>query len=169
MPRLVHQYPSYRKHQASGQAVTTVEGRDFYLGPWRSQASVAEYDRVVGEWLAAGRRLPGSKTPDLAVVELCDRFLEFARTYYVQTDGQRTKHLGHFRAGIKFLVRLYADTPAAEIGPLALENVRNAMIAKGWSRVYINQQIQKIRANFRWGTSKQLIPAETHQALASLA
>ncbi len=32
MPRLTHKLPSYRLHRASGQAVITLTGRDYYLG-----------------------------------------------------------------------------------------------------------------------------------------
>ncbi len=58
MPKLKHVSPKYRLHRASGQAVVTLNGHDHYLGPWKSKASEVEYDRLVGEWLAAGRRLP---------------------------------------------------------------------------------------------------------------
>ena len=58
MPLLVHAMPKYRKHRASGQAIVTIEGRDFYLGPHATKASRTEYDRIVGEWLANNRRLP---------------------------------------------------------------------------------------------------------------
>lgn len=34
--------PGYRRHKPSGQAVVTLSGRDFYLGPWKSKASIAE-------------------------------------------------------------------------------------------------------------------------------
>ena len=33
MPKLSNSAPKYRKHRASGQAVVTLNGRDFYLGP----------------------------------------------------------------------------------------------------------------------------------------
>ena len=55
MPTLKNAVPKYRKHRASGQAVVIIAGRDHYLGPWRTKASKAEYDRLIGEWLAAGR------------------------------------------------------------------------------------------------------------------
>ena len=60
MPKLNHQNPSYRKHRASGQAIVTIGGRDIYLGPYGTKASKAEYDRIVSEWLANGRRPAGS-------------------------------------------------------------------------------------------------------------
>ena len=33
--------------------VVTLDGKDFYLGVWRSAASKAEYNRLIAEWLAA--------------------------------------------------------------------------------------------------------------------
>jgi len=65
-----------------GQAVVTLNGRDFYLGPYRSKASKVEYDRLIGEWLANGRRLPQSATPDSTVAELLVAYLRFAKVYY---------------------------------------------------------------------------------------
>lgn len=55
MPRLVEAVPKYRKHKATGQAVVTINGRDHYLGLWRSKASKIEYDRRITEWLSSGR------------------------------------------------------------------------------------------------------------------
>lgn len=57
MPRLTKACPKYRHHRASGRAVVTIAGKDHYLGPRRSKASKAEYDRLIGEWLSAGRPL----------------------------------------------------------------------------------------------------------------
>ena len=48
--------PAYRKHRRSGQAIVTLSGQDHYLGPHGTKASKSEYDRLVGEWLANGRR-----------------------------------------------------------------------------------------------------------------
>src|SRR5687768_17499582 len=72
--------PKYRKHKASGQAVVTIGGRDHYLGLWRSKASRIEYDRLIGEWLAAGRP-PSGLAPlnDLTVAELLLRYWRFAK------------------------------------------------------------------------------------------
>ena len=73
MPRLIHKYPRYRHHKASGQAVVTLNGKDHYLGPHGTKASKAEYDRLIACWLANGRdsvRLsPGADT-SLTISEL---------------------------------------------------------------------------------------------------
>jgi hypothetical protein len=46
--------PTYRHHKPTNQAVVTLNGKDHYLGRWNSKASRGEYDRLIGEWLAAG-------------------------------------------------------------------------------------------------------------------
>ena len=69
MPRIAGTLtPKYRKHKGSGQAIVTIGGRDHYLGPWKSKASRIEYDRLIGEWLAAGRPATGlAPTSELTV------------------------------------------------------------------------------------------------------
>ena len=63
--------PSYRHHKPSNQAVVTLDGRDIYLGRYGSPDSRAEFDRLLAEWLANGRRLPAPASgSDLTVNEL---------------------------------------------------------------------------------------------------
>ena len=88
MPRRTSSNPKYQKHRASGQAVVTLDGKDFYLGPYGSKASRVEYDRRVGEWLANGRRLVyGGAKPDLTVVEVVEAYLRHAEIYYAPIAG----------------------------------------------------------------------------------
>jgi hypothetical protein len=122
MPRLVHINPSYRKHRASGHAIVSIAGRDFYLGPWKSKASLAEYDRVIGEWLAAGRRLPGLNTPDITVSEVIDRFWQHAQDYYRHADGTPTSEVGNLKSPLKAsrtdnLSKLSASVQVHEVSP----------------------------------------------------
>ena len=53
MPKLCNSAPKFRLHRASGRAVVTLDGKVIYMGKWQSKSSHREYDRVVGEWLAA--------------------------------------------------------------------------------------------------------------------
>ena len=53
MPYANH-VPAYSHHKPSGQAVVCLNGRDHYLGRYGSAASQAEYNRLIGEWLAGG-------------------------------------------------------------------------------------------------------------------
>lgn len=57
MPRVAPGYIlKYRYHRRSGQARVEIDGKTFYLGPWKSTASYAEYDRLIIQWLANCRR-----------------------------------------------------------------------------------------------------------------
>ena len=70
--------PSYRRHKPTNRAVVTINGQDIYLGKWNTAASKAEYDRLIAEFLANGRRLPDSN--DRTVVELLAAYTRFARS-----------------------------------------------------------------------------------------
>ncbi len=76
MPRLSRRVPLYRKHRASGQAIVVLSGQIFYLGPHGTKTSKLEYDRLIAEWLARGRR-PVAREPDesgeITIVELIAR------------------------------------------------------------------------------------------------
>ncbi len=95
MPKLSKSLPKYRKHRASGQAIVTIGGRDFYLGPYGTKASRLEYDRVICQWLENGRQpiLDEDETAGITVLEILDRFWQHAKTYY-RRDGKPTGQLG---------------------------------------------------------------------------
>ena len=170
MPRLTHRNPSYRKHRVSGQAVVTIGGRDIYLGPYGTKASRAEYDRVIAEWLANGRRpaCPIGGATDFSVAEIVDRFWVQAQEYYRHADGTPTSEIDCFKHPLKILNRLYGHTPARDFGPLCLEAVRNAMVAAGWCRRSINIHVGRVRHVFKWAVSKELVPATVHHGLVTL-
>ncbi len=98
MPRLIESLHKHRKHRAPGQAVVTLCGVEFYLGPHGTQVSRREYDRLVGEWLAAGRQLPVAPDAsfDLTIVELLARYWRFVRQHY-RKDGQPTGEVDNIR------------------------------------------------------------------------
>jgi len=168
MPKLLHRVPAYRSHKASGQAVVTICGRDHYLGLWRSKASRIEYDRVIGEWLAAGRpdEPPGDSSP-LTVVELLSRYWAHAKSYYTK-NGEPTKTVDYIRVALRALRQQYGHTPAAEFGPLALKALRQKLVDVGHSRSYINKQVDVLRGVFKWAVAEQLLAPDVYQALAAV-
>jgi integrase len=161
--------PKYRLHRASGQAVVTIAGKDNYLGRWKSRASRAEYDRLIGEWLVQGRpTVPSARQyADFTVVELIAAYWRHAKTYYVK-NGQPTGELPGLKVALRFLKKYYGHTAAAMFGPLALQAIQLRMIEAGHSRKYINNNIGPIKRAFRWAVSKELVPAHVHQALLSV-
>jgi len=169
MPRLLSRNPAYRKHRPSGQTRVRIEGRDIYLGPFGTKVSRAEYDRVVAEWLAAGRRLNHGTRSDLTVTELIDRFWVHIQSYYRKPDGSPTTEVANFKPPLAILRRLYGSTLAAAFGPLALDALRGEMIRAGWCRKLINQHAARIKMVFKWAVAKELVPPNVHHGLLAVA
>lgn len=163
-----HGVPSYRHHKPSGKAVVTLNGRDFYLGPWQSTESKSEYDRLIAEWIANGRMLPsGATSSDLTIAELGVGFLRHAATYYAN-DGETTSEYMCLKDAIRPLHELYSVSCVKDFGPLSLKAVRQRMIERGWCRQYINRQINRLRRMFKWGVENELVDAKVLHALRAV-
>lgn len=173
MPKLLHRNPSYCRHKASGQAIVTIEGKDIYLGPHGTAASRAEYDRVIGEWLANGRRLPRPAAPgdapaDLQVVELIRDYWRHCKAYYRRDSGNRGD-LDALKGALSLAKNLYGHTPVSEFGPKRLKAVREAMVGAGWSRSYTNAQVARLRRMFKWGVENEMVPPGVSHGLEAVA
>jgi integrase len=156
--------PKYRRHRASGQAVVTICGQDFYLGKYGTKASHIEYDRIIGEWLAAGRSLPSrADGTDYTVREIIARYWVFAETHY-----GKSRELINIKHSLRRLKELYGHTLARDFGPLALKAIRQRMIDDGLARNTINSRIGKIRRVFKWAASEELLPVAVHQGLKTV-
>ena len=102
MPRPRPLKPSYCFDKSSGRAFVTLNGTRKYLGPHGTQASRDEYDRAIGEWIAAGRQGPvarGEQHDGPTVSTVFAAFWSHAQGYYR-------------------LRRLYGASSAAAFGPL---------------------------------------------------
>lgn len=162
--------PKYRKYKRTGQAVVTLSGVDHYLGPHGTEASKAKYDRLVGEWIANGRELPPDKAKTAApirIVELCARYLKYALSYYIK-NGKVTDEVASIKVAIRHINKHYAGTAAKDFGPQSLKAVRQQMVEQGNSRRYINGNVGRLKAMFRWAVTEELIPVTTYQALRTL-
>ena len=171
MPRLKHRVPSYRLHKRSKQAVVTLDGRDFYLGPHGSEVSRREYDRLVGIWQANGRRLPpaSAEHAGTSINEIILAFMRHAKTHYRRPDGTLTNEITAYRSALRIVKRLYGREAAVIFGPRALITVREEMISKGWARTNINKQVSRIRSVFKWAAAQQFVPASVFQSLQTVA
>ena len=161
--------PKYRKHKRSGQAIVTLSGKDFYLGSHGTNASKLEYDRLIGEWLANGRQLPSQNRDEgeYKVAQLCVAYWQHTKDYYVK-NGRPTDEQACIKTALRDTRALYGRHTVSEFGPLALEAVRNSMIARDCSRKYINSQVNRIRRMFKWGVARELVPASVFQALRAV-
>ncbi len=175
MPSRKPRVPSYRLHKSTGQAVVTLGGRDYYLGPYNSTKSHAEYRRLLAEWAAVDRSAPPSAGPGdfrpsaaITISELVLAYYRHAEGYYVK-HGEPTREIINVKHALRDLRRLYGHTPARDFGPLALKAVRQAMIESGLSRGVINRRVRTIVRAFRWAVEEELIPASVHHGLKAVA
>lgn len=158
--------PSYRRHKPTGHAVVTINGRDIYLGKWNSAASKGEYDRLIAEFLANGRRLQSDA--DATVVEVLNAYRKFAENYY-RKDGRVTSEYGCILESLKIVRELYGRKIANDFGPLALKAVRERMVDKGWSRGHINKSIGRIRRCFKWAVENELVRRDMYHGLMAVS
>ena len=63
---------------------------------------------------------------------------------------------------IRAVRELYADTPVAEFGPLALKAARQRWVNDGRSRTECNRRVGMIKRIFKWGVSEELAPPEVY-------
>jgi integrase len=161
--------PSYRLHRPSGQAVVTLGGHDHYLGRHGSPESRAEYDRLVAEWLAAGRTAPpaGAAPSDLTVNELVLRYARHVEGYYVK-DGKPTSEVRNIKLALRPLRRLYGPTPARGFGPKGLKAVRAELVAAGLCRNEVNKRVRHVVRLFKWAVAEEIVAPAVHQALAAV-
>lgn len=159
--------PSYRHHAGSGQAVVTIDGRDYYLGKYRSAASRREYDRLIHEWLAGGRQLPAAG--GTSVAELCSAYWKHAKRYYGSARQDRKNRQVHcVKVAVRLLRTTYGDLLASEFGPRKLKALRQKLLKQKLSRGYINSQVDKIKRIFKWGVAEELVPPEVFHGLQAV-
>jgi integrase len=170
MPRLSHRLPLPRLHRPSGRARLRIGGRDYWLGKFGSPEAQAEYDRLIAEYLAAGRQPPTRSpavpsTPDpipgeATVTVLIAEFWDWARAHYRKQDGTPTREADNFRPVLRRLRKDFGSLPASAFGPARLLKLRDRWVADGLARRTVNATVRRVRQVFRWGVARELVPAE---------
>jgi integrase len=145
--------------------------RTVTLGPWGSAEAAANYKRLLAD-LLLGHAPPApakaKAAADLTLAELADRYDAHAAAYYVGVDGRPTSELANIRLAVDVADGVAGADPAREFGPRMLARVRDAMVARGWSRSYVNAQVGRLRRMFRWGAEQELVGGGVWQALAAV-
>ncbi len=164
MPRLSQSVPKYRKHKASGQAFIELNGRRHYLGPHGSKVSKLEFDRLITEWLSAGRSSSfGVPEHAVSIAELVVDYVEYVKAYYGTGPNSELHRVTRVLRPVR---ELYGRTPAAEFGVLAFKAVRQKLIGEKLARSFINASMRRIVRMFKWAVSEARIDPSVPQALA---
>ena len=147
--------PSLRHHRPSGRAVCTIAGKDIYCGRYGSPEAQAEYDRLIGEWLASGRTVSqASGDGSVSVAELLVAYLRFCETFYRPPSTE----IERIRRALRPVAQKYGHTAACDFGPLALKAVREGLVAERLSRRFINQLCGRIVRCWKWGCENEMVP-----------
>jgi len=176
--------PTYRRHRQSGQAIVTLTdgfgGRhDVLLGKHGTKESRQEYTRVISEWEAHGRQLPGATLgQDLSIAELAEAFLKHAQQHYRGHDGKPTNEVDEYKRSLRVANFLFGAKPAREFGPLALKAARQLMIngyhhpkfgpQAALARGVLNQRIGRLRRVFKWAVANEMVPPSVLQGLQAV-
>lgn len=174
MSAAVRKLPKLCRHRASGRGYVWLDGRRHYLGPWDADATREAYERLLAQWLAAGRSLPVEPT-EITVAEVLARYWRHAETYYRRPDGSPSRELDCLRYALRPLKDLYASTPAARFGAADLKAVREAWTrghvrgqCKPAARTRINRDMHRLKRVFRWAVAEELIPPAVYELLRAV-
>jgi integrase len=184
-PATTSKTPSLRCKK--GRGVVTLadpiskERKEFWLGPHGEPGTLEAYHRLLAEWESNHRRLfrlavrstVRADHPEalLAVIDLVLRYWQWASRRYAASEVHTIRQV------LRLLRSLYGDTPAEEFGPNRLRALRDAMVKgdasadpprRPWSRPYVNKQVQRVLAVFRWAASHELLPERVHRQLSTV-
>src|SRR3954453_1906395 len=109
--------PSYRRYKPKNLGLVVIDGKQHYLGKYGTPESLAEYNRLIQEWLVAGQTPAGqTNRPPPTVSEMILAFWRPAEQHERYADGTPTGEQNNLRDALRPVRRLYGDTPAAEFG-----------------------------------------------------
>src|SRR5262249_44779648 len=100
MPRRI---PSYRCYKPKNLGLVVLDGTHYYLGKYGTPESLAEYNRLIQEWLTHSRVVQStrSKPADLTIHEMLLAFWKHAEQHYRSADGASTGELDNLKEALK--------------------------------------------------------------------
>lgn len=190
MPKLLKRPPKYRLHKTTGQAVVSVHGKVYQLGPFGSPRSHERYQQEVERWreglFQQHPELAGTEPEpiEISIKELQSRrrrghpvtineiallYEDHAHGYYVK-NGVVTREGEQVSEMLRLMLRYHGEDELDEFGPVRLKELRERMIGEfNWSRKYINENVNRIRRLFAWACENELAPPSVHQGLQTVA
>lgn len=163
--------PAYLLHQATGKARVRIDGKDYYLGEYGTDASRQQYGELIAKHCAGLPIDPfaaGSSTSKgPSVAELLLAFKTHAESYYVK-NGKRTAEVDCFYSVIRVARELYSATPVKLFSPQSLKACRTKFVENGWTRSFCNKSTNRLRQIFKWGVENGMVAVTVWQALKAV-
>ncbi len=106
--------PTHRCYKSRNLGLVILDGKQHYLGPYGKPESLAEYERLIQEWLAkkAGTPTDGRADRRVTVDELILAFWKHAQVHYRKPDGSPSGELANLKVALRPSRPLYGKTPA---------------------------------------------------------
>lgn len=177
-----------RRYHISGQSVTTINGRDYYLGKHDSPESIARYAVLIGLYQQGGLKLPTDFDP--AELDSKAAMLLGCAAAQPAQQSEQPKLVKHVTALYREHIKVkYASNPAelhrlrqicdeadrhegdklaSQYGPLALQQQRQRWIDSGNSRPYCNRLTNAVVRMFKFAVSQELVEPTVWQRLKSV-
>ena len=161
--------PAYCHHKAKDLAYVRLNGEMIYLGKYGSPESREAYDRVISEWIQAGRTfVRAADKSGISVNELLLAYRRYAEQTYVDAEGKPTNEVARVNLAFRPLVELYGLLPAVEFGPRVLVAIQQKMVDSELCRRTINQRIGVIKRAVRWAVKQELVPPGLYHGLQAV-
>jgi integrase len=172
--------PKLDRH-VNGSARVRLCGHTIYLGRFGSPEAQLEYDRIIGMYLASGRRWPpiegAAPLPSLApteapntVEELGGLFLEHLLA--TMPKGRHNTTYRHARRALNLLLRSTAGICAIDdFGPRRLTAYQAWLTGhpdQMWGRKTINEYTDQVVSMFRWAVAQQFAGVDTWRSLQAV-
>jgi integrase len=140
-----------------------------YLGAPNSAESREKYDRLIAEWMQAGRvYVKPADQPGISVNEVLLAYRRHAETYYLNSQDIPAPEVERINLALRPVTELYGTTPAAQFGPRALAAVQEKMVSGDLCIRTINQRVGCIKRVFRWAVKQELVPPSVYHGLQAV-
>lgn len=147
------------------------DGRYYVRDPRTGLREYLGYDRQEAEQAYEAWRLKFLSEPapvaGCTVVELTLRFLAHAEGYYRKNNALTSEYYA-LKTALACL-EPFGRLELSAFGPAELKAARAKMLELGWSRRYINQQVDRVCRVWRWAVAEQLVDVSRLQALETVA
>jgi integrase len=161
---MVKRIPKYALHKGTGQARVRLNGQSFYLGEYGSAESRERYETLLARYLTGTIHVDRET---ITVGRLAVLYVDHAEAYYRKND-RPTSEVSAIKSALRPLVKKYSREMVARFGPRKLKDVRDVMIAAGWTRTGINAAIRRIVRMLRWATENELIVSSVYESCRSV-
>ena len=104
----------------------------------------------------------------ITVNELCDKYIEWALTYYRKSDGTPTTMVAVVRCDLREFRDLFGRKFVADLEHADMIELRETAIGRDLSRESVNKRLSTVKRMMAWALEENLIYAQTKAELTQI-